>query len=613
MPNPQPIELLAPARNAVCAREAILHGADAVYIGGPSFGARQAAGNSVEDIADLCRFAHPFGVRIYVTLNTILYDDELEAAQALVWQLWDAGVDALIVQDLALLSLPLPPIPLHASTQLDNRTPEKAQWLEAAGFKQIVVARELSLQQIREISQTVSVPIEAFVHGALCVSYSGRCYASQYCFQRSANRGCCAQFCRLAFDLIDDRGHLLAARQHLLSLKDMNRAFSVEEMLDAGVRSFKVEGRLKDVDYVKNVTAYYRCVIDEVLARRSDEYCRSSYGMSSVDFEPDAARSFNRGFTDYFLYGEAHEPLATPYSPKATGQFVGCVKQVGKRCFSIEALPQGVSPIVAGDGLCFVSKGGKLQGFRVNKVEKGWAFPASAVRLTAGTQLFRNQDFAFEKVLSHPTAKRWLAAEMRLAKTQGGFSLTMADETGCSATLTFPCPHEQARTPQHAAITQTLRKTGETIFRVERVEVDFTDALFIPASLLSDWRRRVCDALLTAHAASYQRDTPGKTDYKRLKTLSPKRLDYSANVANRVAREFLAACGVEEVSLAFELAPPAGKTVLMTCRHCIRRDLGICLKQKTSPRSQLFLRLPDRRTFPLVFDCRNCEMQVLCP
>ena len=603
------IELLAPARNAEIGKEAILHGADAVYIGGPSFGARLAAGNSVEDIAALCSFAHLYGARVYVTLNTILWDSELKEAEALVWQLYEVGVDALIVQDLALLKMNLPPIALHASTQMDNCTPQKAQWLEAAGFRQIVLAREMSIEQTREIAQSVRVPIEAFVHGALCVSYSGRCYASQYCFSRSANRGCCAQFCRLAFDLIDENGDVLVKNKHLLSLKDMNRTQGLEEMMDAGVRSFKIEGRLKDADYVKNVTAWYSQHIDEVLNRRADDYIRASYGTSHISFQPNVDRSFNRGFTEYFLHGRTAKPIHSFATPKAVGPVVGKVGRTDRRSFSFEASRALAVPLTAGDGLCYVDEDGTLQGFRVNKVEGRNVFPATMPRLRVGTVLHRSLDFAFDKALAKATAKRTLAAHIALRELTEGYALDMADESGCHVTLQFDYPHEEARSSQREAITRQLSKLGDTPFVAQSVTIDVKGERFIPASVLTEWRRKVCERLLADHQTCYERDRAGQIKHEALKKLLPKELAFNANVANHLAQAFYAEHGVGEIAPAFELKEPQGEVPVMTCKHCIRHALGICLKKvKNSP---LALRLPDGRTFPLQFDCRNCEMKVL--
>ncbi len=608
----QRIELLAPAKNAEIGKQAILHGADAVYIGGPSFGARSAAGNSVDDIRQLCEFAHIYGARIYVTLNTILWDSELKEAEQLVWKLYDAGVDALIVQDLSLLEMHLPPIALHASTQMDNCTPEKAQWLEAAGFRQIVLARETSIEQTRRIAQAVRVPLEAFVHGALCVSYSGRCYASQHCFNRSANRGCCAQFCRLAFDLLDENGQTVVKDRHLLSLKDMNRTESLEEMMDAGVRSFKIEGRLKDAEYVKNVTAWYRQRIDDVLAKRKDTYVRSSFGSTQCAFTPDPQRSFNRGFTEYFLHGRTSAPIHSFSTPKAVGPIVGKVGRVERRAFQFIPIQGLAAPLTAGDGLCFTDYEGKLQGFRVNKMEGAMAMPARMPQLARGTMLHRNLDQAFDKLLAKDTAQRKLAATLTLREVPDGYALDMADESGCHVTLRFDSPHDEARSPQQAAIQRQLAKLGDTPFEATDIHIQTEGERFIPASKLTEWRRQTAQRLLQDHLTSYERDRAGKVNDEALRKLLPEQLGFTANVANHLAEKFYHSHGTEITAPAFELNEPKGETIIMTCRHCIRHALGLCLKQTggKGPKS-LALRLPDGQTFPLRFDCRNCEMQVL--
>lgn len=594
-----------------CGMEAIKHGADAVYIGGPSFGARSAAGNSVEDIAQLCQFAHFFGARIYVTLNTILWDEELKDAEQLIWQLYNIGVDALIVQDVSLLRMHLPPIALHASTQMDNCTPEKAQLLEAMGFKQIVLARETSLEQTQKITQATKVPLEAFVHGALCVSYSGRCYASQYCFNRSANRGCCAQFCRLAFNLLDENNNVLIQNRHLLSLKDMNRTAHLEEMMDAGVQSFKIEGRLKDVDYVKNVTAWYRQEIDKVIARRSEDYVRASHGRSTLNFTPDVDKSFNRSFTDYFLYGRSDRPIHSFATPKAIGPLVGKVARTEQRAFVLSPTASLTTPIVAGDGLCFIDNEGNLQGFRVNKVEGGRIFPNRMPMLRRGTPLHRNLDFAFTKALNKPTAERKLQASIALREADGGYALDMEDEGGCNVTLRFDYPHEEAHSPQHDAIVRQLSKLGDTPFTVAHIIIDTQGERFIPASVLTGWRRETVNRLVQNHQTSYERDRAGKPNDARIAELLPERLTFNANVSNKEARAFYEAHGVSDIAPAFEKEEPRGETVIMTCRHCIRFALGLCLKKTKGGPKSLSLQLPDGRLFPLKFDCKNCEMLVL--
>ncbi|MBO5660445.1 MAG: U32 family peptidase, partial [Bacteroidaceae bacterium] len=426
------IELLAPARNLECGMAAVDHGADAVYIGAQRFGARAAAGNSVEDIASLCRYAHKFAVKVYVTVNTILYDEELDATEKLVWQLYEAGVDALIVQDLALLKMNLPPIPLHASTQMDNRTPEQVQWLADMGYSQVVLARECSLEQIRLIHETVpQIPLEAFVHGALCVSYSGRCQASQFCFSRSANRGQCAQFCRLPFSLVDADGKVLAKEKYLLSLRDINRTASLEKMMDAGIRSFKIEGRLKDVSYVKNVTAWYRRRIDEILRRRP-EYGRASLGTVELNFQPNPQRSFSRGFTEYFLHERTK--MASFHTPKSMGQDVGVVKEVRGGCIIVSS----VASFANGDGLCYLDADGKLKGFRVNRADGNHLYPAEQVNIRPRTPLYRSFDQEWERMMARPTAVRTLSVEWTISDVEEGFCLKLKREDGVWVERIFP-------------------------------------------------------------------------------------------------------------------------------------------------------------------------------
>lgn len=609
------IELLAPARDVECGFEAIRHGADAVYIGGPAFGARAAAGNSVEEIGRLCMFVHTYGARVYVTINTILYDDELNAVEKLIWQLYECGVDALIVQDMALFKLDLPPIALHASTQMDNRTPEKAKFLEQVGFSQIVLARELSLSEIAAVHRAVNVPIEAFVHGALCVSFSGQCYASQYCFNRSANRGKCAQFCRLSFDLINADGEAIVKDKHLLSLRDMNRSSSIEEMLDAGVSSFKIEGRLKDASYVKNITAYYRQKIDEVLARRSDDFERSSYGISHLQFEPRAEKSFNRGFTDYYLHGR-NGGVHSFETPKAMGEAVGVAKRIGRRSFSIKYTrgEDASLRLNAGDGLCFLTPEGKLQGFRVNKVEGMDVYPAVMPTLYPDTPLYRNLDFDFEKQLSRPTAVRRLALRLQLTEEEQGFALTLQDETHVEVTKHFVCEKQEARSPQHDNIVRQLSKLGDTPFEASDVVVETEGERFIPSSLLAEWRRTSVDELMEVKIKSYRRELRAVS---RDNAHVPEQLTYLNNVANAEARSFYEEHGAKSIAPAYELAQP-DKAVIMFCRHCLRYAFGLCPKHhhRRFPaewKEPLSLRLSDGREFALEFDCANCQMKVYAP
>lgn len=612
------IELLAPAKNVEIGIEAIRHGADAVYIGGPGFGARAAAGNSVEDIQRLCDYAHIFGAKVYVTINTILYDDELAEVQALIGTLYEAGVDALITQDLALLSLDLPPIALHASTQMDNCTPERARFLEAAGYSQIVMARELSLDQIRDIHNTTDLPLEAFVHGALCVSYSGRCYASEYCFKRSANRGRCAQFCRLAFDLVDADDNVIVHDQHLLSLRDMNRSSSLEEMMNAGVSSFKIEGRLKDMAYVKNVTAYYRKAIDDILSRRSDEYERSSHGSTTVNFTPQLDKSFNRGYTEYLLRNRTQD-LWNFSTPKSMGEYVGVVKRVGKHSFRYS----GDAQVNNGDGLVFFSADGKLDGFRANRVEGDEIFPLKMPRIASGQQLYRNEDRLWESALSKNTAERTLSINIVLDEIASGYALSAylenaacnpIDKTNRLCRCEFDVPVNKAEKPQRDNIIRNLSKLGGTPFIANTIEVNTQGERFIPASQLSEMRRKLVDTLVDMlqkqHLQHRQQRRAASAEIS-----VPMQLPYSANVANRLSRAWLKAHGACEIAPAFEVEQPERAT-LMTCRHCLRYSLGQCPQttgHRPSWHEPISLRLPDGRQFPLRFDCTRCEMQVMMP
>lgn len=613
------IELLSPAKNADIGIEAIRHGADAVYIGGPGFGARAAAGNSIEDIARLCDYAHLFGARVYVTLNTILYDEELAEVARLVTHLYNIGVDALITQDLALLTLDLPPIALHASTQMDNCTPERAKMLEAAGYSQIVLARELSLGQIRQIHAATSLPLEAFVHGALCVSYSGRCYASEYCFGRSANRGRCAQFCRLAFDLLDGEGRVVEHGRHLLSLRDMNRSQSLEAMMEAGVSSFKIEGRLKDAAYVKNVTAYYRQAIDEVIARHPEDYRRASRGVTTVSFTPQLDRSFNRGFTEYLLHDDRHDSkgrtadLWNFHTPKSLGQRVGRIRRVGRRSFTFD----GDVTLNNGDGVVFLSSEGSLDGFRVNRVEGHEVFPLRMpADLHPGMTLYRNEDRLWETALARPTAERRMPLRLTLEETTDGYTLSavLAEADGCAvcASIHVAMERQVAERPQAENIRRNLSKLGDTSYVAREVEVMTQGERFIPASVLAEMRRtltaRMDETLRQQHLEQRDRRRAASPF-----DLSGQKLDFTANIANQSARRWLQEHGAVVLQPAFELVQPR-EAALMTCRHCIRYALGACKMDPAARRNlrePLTLRLADGRTFPLRFDCKHCEMQVL--
>lgn len=612
------IELLSPAKNLQCGIAAVNHGADAVYIGGPMFGARAAAGNSLQDIGRLADYAHRFRSKIYVTLNTILADDELEMARNLVFQLYEEGVDALIVQDYALLKMDLPPIPLHASTQIDARTVAKARFLADVGFSQIVLARELSLKQIREIARDVKVPLEVFVHGALCVSYSGQCYLSQSIMGRSANRGECGQPCRLPYDLYDADGHLLVEKKHLLSLKDMDRSAFVADLVEAGVSSFKIEGRLKDLEYVKNVTAFYRETIDRVLEGRGDVRQASS-GTVRFAFKPDIHKTFNRGGTDYLLKG-GRESISSPHTPKSIGEEIGVVKSVGHGFIDVTECSM---PLHNGDGFCFLSADGTFYGFRVNRIE-GCRLFFSAEKLVwdalhAGTRIRRNVDMEFLKLLSSDdSAVRIIRLDVFLDSIKDGFRLTLSDEDGVSSCHDFACEHTEAQQTERAleTIRRTLSKTGSTAYRVCHVHVESSPVPFIPASVLSEARRQAVANHDRMRLMTYVRKT--KTDSKDGRQEYPeRRLSYLGNVHNRLAAEFLREHGVTDIAPSFERQPQSD-VALMFCRHCVRYLVGLCAKHPnpnplpmrySSVHEPLYLQSQNNR-LRLEFDCAECEMRI---
>ena len=606
------LELLSPAKNLECGMEAIKHGADAVYIGAGRFGARQAAGNSVDDIARLAAFAHFYGAKVYVTVNTILKDSELADAEKLIWQLYEAGADALLVQDMAVLRMKLPPIALHASTQCDVRSADKVRFLADCGFTRVVLARELSLKEIAAIHETCpDVELECFVHGALCVSYSGQCYASQYCFGRSANRGECAQFCRLKFDLLDADENIVIKGKHLLSLRDMNRMDYLEELADAGVCSFKIEGRLKDVQYVKNVTAAYSQAIEKLLKRRADLY-RASAGHSVPAFTPDVSRSFNRGFTDYFLHGRTTD-IYSFGTPKSIGEKMGAVKEVGRGWLTVA----GFKAFHNGDGLCFMNREGELEGYRVNRVENSRIFlfleGGDMPQVKPGTVVYRNFDLEFEKTLSKESAVRKINVDILFEETPQGYRVTFTSEDGLEASVESEWKKEDARTPQEANIKTQLSKLGGTRFEAANIDIRLDGERFIPSSLLSDMRRNVAETLEAMRMESYLRPVPG-TAKNPSASYPVSALTYLGNVMNAQARTFYADHGVRKIDDAFEKVQPEQATV-MFCRHCIRYALGLCPKHGKSPNAPqvsepLSLRSADGRRFTLKFDCAHCIMQI---
>ncbi len=599
------IELLAPAKNLTCGMAAVDHGADAVYIGAPRFGARVAASNSVDDIAALVCYAHVFNVRVYVTLNILLRDEELKEVEALTWNLYRAGVDALIVQDMGLTGLDLPPIPLHASTQTDNRTPQKVKFLAETGFRQVVLARELSLDEIKDIHAACpEVALEVFVHGALCVSYSGQCYASEACFGRSANRGICAQFCRLPFDWVDADGKTVIRNKHLLSLKDLNRSEDLESLLDAGVSSFKIEGRLKDISYVKNVTAFYRQKLDAILKRRN-EYVPASSGTVRMDFEPQPDKTFSRGFTNYFLRRRDPE-IGSFDTPKSMGEEMGTVKEIRDNHFTVA----GVKTFHNGDGVCYRDETGALHGFRVNRVEGNRLFPQEMPRLVPHTVLYRNYDRKFEQLMSQKSTARKIALKMALDENPSGFTLTLADADGNRVSVVLDWKKEVARTSQKEYLYTQLNKLGNTPFDVCQIDINESGNWFIPASLLADLRRRGVEKLMEARRINYHRRL-----YRMPETCHAypeSELDYRGNVLNTLAAAFYKRHGVHHTAPAYEQVPAKG-AALMFCKHCLRYSKGWCpvYQREHSPfREPYFLVSPDGKRFRLDFNCKQCQMEV---
>ena len=606
MPKPINIELLAPARDADIAIAAIDHGADAVYMGASHHGARADATNSIEDVARACEHAHRYDARIYATVNTLVYDNELGEVERLIHQLYGIGVDALIVQDLGLLRLDLPPIALHASTQCDLRTADKARFLEALGFSQLVMARELTLDEIAAIRQVTTVPLEAFVHGALCVSYSGRCAISQVLKGRSANRGECAQLCRLPYDLVDGQGRLLIEGKHLLSLRDMARHDRLEQMMAAGVSSFKIEGRLKDAGYVKNVVAYYRRAIDKVINRNSDRYRRASSGTVELAFEPVLEKSFNRGFTHYFL--DSRRPadgtvMASIDTPKSLGEYLGRAKRCNGNLLTIDTR----ATLANGDGLGFADASGQFSGARVNRVmEGGTVMLREAVNIQRGTPIYRNADKAFNDVLAGPTATRHIAVDADLRHTGDTLALTLTDERGNRVTHALTCDLQHADKPQSERQRAELGKLGGTIYRLREATVP--GDVFIPASTLARLRRETVELLDRTHAIRRPIDTRRPEDMTAVypsTTLTP-----ADNVANHLAEAVYRDHGVTDIVPALEAGTAAtAATPLMHTRYCLRRQLGACLKEKNAGRLPRDLFLKTGSTLLRVTcDCKACEM-----
>lgn len=619
------LELLSPAKTAEIGREAILHGADAVYIGGPAFGARHNANNSLEDIAALTEFAHRYHARIFVTMNTILHDAELDTARKQIWQLYDAGVDALIVQDMGLLEMDLPPIQLHASTQCDIRTVDKARFLGAVGFSQLVLARELSLEQIREIRAAVDTPLEYFIHGALCVAFSGQCYISHADTGRSANRGDCSQACRLPYTLTDGQGRVVAYEKHLLSMKDNDQSHNLEALIDAGIRSFKIEGRYKDIGYVKNVTGHYRLLLDEILERRP-ELARASSGRTRLLFAPDVDKNFHRGHTDYFAQGRQPD-IGAFDSPKYVGVQLGVISRIAGDHFDLVT----DAPMANGDGLNYMHKRDTV-GILANRVEKlgedeegqRWrVFPNEAIPtlpgLKVGSHIHRNRDHHWEGALQKKSAERKVTLQLTLAEHAGGLRLAICDEDGIRSVTDADIALQPAQQPDQAdaALRTSLGKLGNTMFEAGQINLAVTQPRFVPAAAINALRRDAIAAHEAARLAAWQRPVrkppaEPRPDYPETQ------LSYLANVYNEKARAFYHKHGVQLIDAAYEAHEEPGEVSLMITKHCLRFSFNLCPKQakgvqgvQGQVRAEPMTLVSGNERYTLRFDCKPCEMHVV--
>lgn len=584
--------MLAPAADKSIAMEAILHGADAVYMGASSHGARKSAANSVDDIAEVVKFAHRFRARVYVTVNTLVYEKEISKVEKLITALYNVGVDAIIVQDMGILRMNIPPIELHASTQCDTRTVEKARFLEKSGFSQIVLARELSIDEIRKVCNNVSVPVECFIHGALCVSYSGRCRASQVQTGRSANRGECSQMCRLPYDLVDAEGNKILRNKYLLSLRDFNATDKLAELIDAGVSSFKIEGRLKDVTYVKNITAYYRRLLDNIISANPGKYCRSSYGESEISFSPDPEKSFNRGFTSYFLEGRRQKQMASLQTPKSIGERIDAISELNN-----------------GDGISFINDKGEYEGVRVNKIENGRIIGAKPFYLPKGGEIRRTFNREWQATLERASAKRFISLDLEIDET----GISASDERGLKVRIGLTV--DKFKAEKRMEPEKVFSKLGNTIYRLRNFTNNLDPETFIPASQLTALKREILESLDLAAETTYP------YTYRRIEEITVPyvcdKLTAEENVANTFAERFYNDHNAKVIDKAIEVTPnPVSDLVVMNTRYCLRRELGICKKEKNGSHPLAKAREPfyiesGKNRFRLAFDCSNCEMKVI--
>lgn len=606
----QTLELLSPAKTPEFGIEAVNHGADAVYIGANAFGARKAAGNSIVEIEKLITYAHKFGAKVYITLNTILYDSELDAAQKLVYDAYSAGADALIVQDMSLLMLDIPPIPLHASTQTHNYELEKIVFLQNAGFERIILARELSLSKIRNINANTTIELEHFIHGALCVCYSGQCYFSHAVTGKSANRGKCSQPCRMKYNLSDSKNKTLAKNKYLLSLKDMNLSEHISDLIEAGIKSFKIEGRLKDIDYLKNVTAFYRQKFDEILEGKSG-CTKSSKGKINFFFTPDLDKTFNRTYTDYF-FGDKRQKVANINTPKSLGELLGEIKLVKNNFIELAT----ASKLNNGDGICYFDSKGELAGFNINKFEGNRIFLNETGSFKLKQKIYRNYNHEFSQLLTKKSSERFIEAKMELSELQNGFKLAVDDFSGNSVEMEIKAEKVKANKSQREIIEKQLSKSGGTIFKIADVKINFEEEYFIPMNILNEMRREILALLEAKILEKYKSEqTQRKTtpDFVKLKEhFGSLNKDYRLNISNSKAKDFYSNIVNSDFEDAFELQNSFANKLLMTTKHCIKFELNLCpIHQVSNEKISNPLYLENNgKKYRLEFDCKNCEMKI---
>ena len=605
------IEILAPAKDLIGGMAAINSGADAVYIGAPQFGARSNANNSIEDVAALVQYAHLFNAQVFVVMNTILYDNELETCRSMIWELYEIGVDALIIQDMAIMEMELPPIVLHASTQANNRDADKIKFLKDAGIKRVVLARELNLHQIKTIYDHADVELEFFVTGALCVSFSGNCYMSVANGERSANRGSCAQNCRLPYNLIDGNGETLIKNSHLLSIKDLDISDQIPNLIEAGIVSFKIEGRLKDVVYVKNNVSYLRQKLDNFLENEgSDKYMKASSGKCTYTFDSSLSRTFNRGYTDYFV-NERHASIGSWESPKSKGQYIGKLIRTVGNTYEIE----NGEFLNNGDGLCFINENNEADGIYVNKAENGKIYPNVLKEIKDGTFIYRNNDAAFIKIVEREdSAVRKISTSLLLTENDNGFELVAIDEDQNVSIVNLEHAKEQTKTGESIEenIKTQLAKTGFTPYTADEINIMFSQNWFLPISKINEMRRTVYDQLTEIRLKNYKRE-----EHQLVKTSHPypeTKLDFMYNVSNKTARKFYERHGVTEIEKAFELQWDPGKSRVMTTKYCIKYELKKCpIHQKdivgVKVKEPLVLKQGELE-YKLKFNCKPCEMEI---